>query len=213
MYENLHGVRSGRVEPALCILCVKFSFLFSEPCGVTTMNNSYKFLAVAATVAFLAGCPSHRTKDPVENKPTESTMPPKDGGATTEMSLIDRLKDPNALDNEPCLKARTINFDLDQTSVKSDFQEMLNCHALYLSVHPSARLNLEGNADERGSREYNRGLGERRGNAVNDMLQAQGGKSEQISVISYGEERPTCNDSNEECWAQNRRVDLVYTAK
>jgi peptidoglycan-associated lipoprotein len=74
-------------------------------------------------------------------------------------------------------------------------------------------MNLEGNADERGSREYNLGLGERRGNAVSSALQAQGGSGSQVSVVSYGEERPVCTDSNEDCWARNRRVEIVYTAK
>jgi peptidoglycan-associated lipoprotein len=74
-------------------------------------------------------------------------------------------------------------------------------------------MNLEGNADERGSREYNLGLGERRGNAVSSALQANGGSGSQITVVSYGEERPTCTQSSEDCWAKNRRVEIVYTAK
>ena len=74
-------------------------------------------------------------------------------------------------------------------------------------------MNLEGHADERGSREYNMGLAERRGNAVSSALQANGGSGSQISVISYGEERPACTDSSEDCWAKNRRVEIVYTAK
>jgi peptidoglycan-associated lipoprotein len=74
-------------------------------------------------------------------------------------------------------------------------------------------MTLEGNADERGSREYNMGLGERRGNAVSSALQANGGSAGQITVVSYGEERPVCNESNEGCWSQNRRVEIVYTAK
>jgi peptidoglycan-associated lipoprotein len=74
-------------------------------------------------------------------------------------------------------------------------------------------MTLEGNADERGSREYNLGLGERRGNAVSSALQANGGSGSQITVVSYGEERPTCTASSEDCWAKNRRVEIVYTAK
>jgi peptidoglycan-associated lipoprotein len=74
-------------------------------------------------------------------------------------------------------------------------------------------MTLEGNADERGSREYNLGLGERRGNAVSSALQANGGSAGQITVVSYGEERPTCTTSGEDCWAKNRRVEIVYTAK
>jgi peptidoglycan-associated lipoprotein len=74
-------------------------------------------------------------------------------------------------------------------------------------------MTLEGNTDERGSREYNMGLGERRGNAVSSALQANGGAASQLNVVSYGEERPTCTDSNEDCWGKNRRVEIVYTAK
>ena len=87
------------------------------------------------------------------------------------------------------------------------------CHAKYLRDRPTARLRLEGNADERGSREYNLGLGERRGNAVSSALQASGGSASQQTVVSYGEERPVCNEGGESCWSQNRRVELVYSAK
>jgi peptidoglycan-associated lipoprotein len=74
-------------------------------------------------------------------------------------------------------------------------------------------MTLEGNADERGSREYNMGLGERRANTVSSALQANGGSAGQITVVSYGEERPTCTESSEDCWAKNRRVEIVYTEK
>jgi peptidoglycan-associated lipoprotein len=91
--------------------------------------------------------------------------------------------------------------------------EMLKCHGKWLSANPGARISLEGHADERGTREYNLGLGERRGNAVRDMLLANGGRSEQVAVVSYGEERPICTDSDESCWGKNRRAEIVYTAK
>jgi peptidoglycan-associated lipoprotein len=74
-------------------------------------------------------------------------------------------------------------------------------------------MTLEGHADERGTREYNLGLGERRGNAVSGLMSAQGARGDQLSVVSYGEERPTCRVSTEDCWAMNRRVEIVYTAK
>ena len=101
--------------------------------------------------------------------------------------------------------------DLD--ALRPEFQAAMSCHAKYLRDRPSSRITLEGNADERGSREYNLGLGERRGNAVSSALQANGGSGSQLTVVSYGEERPTCTDSNEDCWAKNRRVEIVYTAK
>jgi arabinose-5-phosphate isomerase len=87
------------------------------------------------------------------------------------------------------------------------------CHAKFLNDVPSSRVTLEGNADERGTREYNLGLGERRGNAVSGALQGAGGSAAQLTVVSYGEERPVCNDTSESCWSQNRRVEIVSTAK
>jgi peptidoglycan-associated lipoprotein len=120
---------------------------------------------------------------------------------------------PSDLDTDACLRQRVVYFDLDQDAVKPEFQAIMACHAKYLNDRPSARINLEGNTDERGSREYNMGLGERRGNAVSSALQAAGGSGSQLSVVSYGEERPVCTESTEECWAKNRRVEIVYTAK
>ena len=106
---------------------------------------------------------------------------------------------------------RTVSFDLDRTEIKPEFMEMVGCHAKFLVKNPSYKLTLEGHADERGTREYNLGLGERRGNAVSDMLKAQSADGGQISVVSYGEERPTCTESDDGCWAQNRRAEFVYS--
>ena len=120
---------------------------------------------------------------------------------------------PEDLDTDACLRQRIVYFDFDQDTIKPEFQAAMACHAKYLRDRPSARMTLEGNTDERGSREYNMGLGERRGNAVSSALQANGGNASQLNVVSYGEERPTCTDSNEDCWAKNRRVEIVYTVK
>jgi peptidoglycan-associated lipoprotein len=106
-----------------------------------------------------------------------------------------------------------IYFDFDQDNVRPEFQAAMACHAKYLRDRPTARLTLEGNADERGSREYNLGLAERRGNAVSSSLQANGGSASQMQVVSYGEERPVCTESSEDCWARNRRVELNYTSR
>ena len=120
---------------------------------------------------------------------------------------------PEDLDTDACLRNRIVYFDFDMDNVRPEFQDEMACHAKYLRDRPSSRMTLEGNADERGSREYNLGLGERRGNAVSSALQANGGSASQVTVVSYGEERPTCNASTEDCWAKNRRVEIVYTAK
>ena len=106
-----------------------------------------------------------------------------------------------------------IYFDFDKSDIKSDFDNIIACHAKYLRDRPMARMTLEGNTDERGTREYNLGLGERRGNSVESALEAAGASSDQIKVVSYGEERPVCREHNEDCWSKNRRAEIVYTAK
>ena len=172
------------------------------------MNTTTRVVMLSLlSVAVLAGC-----------KKTVKETPPADttGGTTapvTDTTTTAGAYGPNDLDTDACLRQRVVYFDLDQDALKPEFQAIVGCHAKYLRDRPSSRMNLEGNADERGSREYNLGLGERRGNAVSSAVQAQGGSGSQISVVSYGEERPTCTDSNEDCWARNRRVEIVYTAK
>ena len=180
------------------------------------MNASASRIARTLLLAALAsviavGC----SKKVKETPPTDTgastgttTTPVDDGGATRPGAY-----GPNDLDTDACLRNRVVYFDLDQDALKPEFQAAMACHAKYLRDRPTARLRLEGNADERGSREYNLGLGERRGNAVSSALQASGGSASQQTVVSYGEERPVCNEAGEGCWSQNRRVELVYSAK
>ena len=104
-------------------------------------------------------------------------------------------------------------FESDQTELSPQAIATLDKQAQWLQQYNRYSFTIEGHADERGTREYNLGLGERRGNAVGGALQANGGSAGQITVVSYGEERPTCNDTAESCWQQNRRVEIVYTAK
>ncbi len=160
------------------------------------------------SVAVLAGC----------KKTVKEEAPPMAGPGTstapmTDMPTTAGAYGPNDLDTDACLRQRVVYFDLDQDALKPEYQAIVACHSKYLRDRPTSRVNLEGNADERGSREYNLGLAERRGNAVSSAMQAQGGSSGQQSVISYGEERPVCTESGEGCWARNRRVEIVYTAK
>ncbi len=114
---------------------------------------------------------------------------------------------------ESLLSKRVIYFDFDKSTVRPEFRGIVSAHAKYAASHSSARMTLEGHADERGTREYNLGLGERRGNAVMGLMSAQSARGSQQVVVSYGEERPTCRVSDEDCWAQNRRVEIVYTAR
>jgi peptidoglycan-associated lipoprotein len=174
------------------------------------MNTTTRVVMLSLlSVAVLAGCKSKAAKD--TPPPTDTTG--SDTGVVTDGTTTAGAYGPNDLDTDSCLRQRVVYFDLDQYVVKSEYQAIINCHAKYLRDRPSSRLTLEGNTDERGSREYNLGLGERRGNAVSSAVQASGGSGTQLNVVSYGEERPVCTDSNEDCWARNRRVEIVYSAK
>jgi len=170
------------------------------------MNATAKILLTAVLCTAAVAC----------SKKVKETPPVDTGPATapvTDTATTPGMYGPEDLDTDACLRQRVVYFDFDQDVLRPEFQAAMACHAKYLRDRPTSRMTLEGNADERGSREYNFGLGERRGNAVSSALQANGGSASQVTVVSYGEERPTCNASTEDCWAKNRRVEIVYTAR
>lgn len=111
---------------------------------------------------------------------------------------------------EGLLAQRVVYFDFDSSVVHDDAMAMLRAHADYLSNHGDTTVTVEGHCDERGTREYNIALGERRADAVRRILMANGAAASQIKVVSYGEERPAALGHNEQAWAQNRRAELVY---
>jgi len=173
-----------------------------------TMKNIVRVAFSILLVAGVAACAKKAVKPapaPVDNSSSSlgNTAPADNGGRYTRDSL----------DTDSCLRQRVVYFDLDKSEIKSEFQAQMSCHAAYLKQFPQSRVTLEGNTDERGSREYNLGLGERRGNAVQSALSAAGASSSQLNVTSYGEERPVCRQHDESCWSKNRRVEIVYTAK
>ncbi len=117
--------------------------------------------------------------------------------------------DPLADPNSP-LTVRTIYFEYDSITINPEGQSALNAHAEYLSLNPDKTLVVEGHTDERGTREYNLSLGERRARSVADFLTASGVQGQQIEVRSYGEENPVALDHSEPAWQLNRRVELLY---
>jgi peptidoglycan-associated lipoprotein len=174
---------------------------------MNAMKNVTTRVLITAVLCVAAVACSKKVKE-VPPPATPTTTAP-----STEAPATAGVYGPGDLDTDACLRTRVVYFDYDQDALRPEFQAAMACHAKYLRDRPSSRMTLEGNADERGSREYNLGLGERRGNAVSSALQANGGSGSQVTVVSYGEERPTCTASGEDCWAKNRRVEIVYTAK
>jgi peptidoglycan-associated lipoprotein len=165
-------------------------------------------LSVAAAAFSLAAC--HRG-DTVADTST-STPVSSDNGLSTQGNNGGGGVQVSPLEAEQArlLQQLVVYFDYDQAEIRPEFNAQLAAHAAYLSKNANARLRLEGHTDERGSREYNIGLGERRAQAVRRVLMLQGATAEQISTVSYGEERPAATGSDEESWRLNRRVELVY---
>lgn len=108
------------------------------------------------------------------------------------------------------LSRLVIYFDFDRSEIRSDFNDTLRAHGAFLAENGDRQIRLEGHADERGSREYNIGLGERRAQAVRRVLMLQGAAADQVGTVSYGEERPAALGSDENAYSLNRRVELVY---
>lgn len=177
------------------------------------MSTALRWLMAIMIAMAIAACqpkPKPAAPAPVTEEPAEA--PP---AVTTEAAPNPQdYTDVRNFDNpQSLLSKRVIYFDFDKSVVKPEYRPILAAHAAYLAAHSSARVTLEGHADERGTREYNLGLGERRGNAAMGLMSAQGARGDQLTVVSYGEERPVCRISDEDCWAQNRRVEIVYTAR
>ncbi len=115
------------------------------------------------------------------------------------------LKDPANV-----LSKRSVYYDFDKFDIKDEFKPIIEAHARYLRENGAARMLIQGNTDERGSREYNVALGQRRSDAVRRMLMLLGARDDQIEAVSLGEEKPRAQGSTEEAYAENRRSDMLY---
>ena len=142
------------------------------------------------------------------NQPEQTTA---DTGRTTDTDVSGRGTDANEQMKQQAIQTGTIiYFDYDRAEIKPEFVPIVTAHAKYLNTSSTNKIRLEGHSDERGSREYNIGLGERRAQAVRRALMLQGVTEAQITTVSYGEERPAVQGSDESAYAKNRRVELVY---
>ncbi len=168
--------------------------------------RSVFFVLLAAVALTFTAC---------RNQPVADTGPTDTGasaGATTDRSGGSGVITESPLEAEQrrLLGQLVVYFDYDQADIKPEFNALLQAHGRNLAANPNMQVRLEGHTDERGSREYNIGLGERRAQAVRRVLTLQGAAATQLTTVSYGEERPAQTGSDEESWRLNRRVELVY---
>jgi peptidoglycan-associated lipoprotein len=179
------------------------------------MNTTWRILLALVFAVAISACKTTEPEETTEPTDTTDDAPAEVTEATTTAALDSRdYTDSRNFDNsESLLSKRVIYFDFDKSEVKSEYRAIVAAHAAYVSANRSARVTLEGHADERGTREYNLGLAERRGNSISGLLSAAGAMGSQLDTVSYGEERPVCRVSDENCWWQNRRVEIVYTAR
>ena len=165
------------------------------------MKNYVSITLVLASVALLAGCPSKpKEQPPVAQTPTTSDTSGMDtSGVTSDETAI---QGPSG----ELLSKRIVYFDFDRADIRADAGPVLEGQSGWLSHYPSVRVRIEGNCDERGTREYNFALGARRADAVRDFLVAHGVAAARITPISYGKEQPIDPGSTEEAHAQNRNA-------
>jgi peptidoglycan-associated lipoprotein len=187
-----------------------------------TILPSARLLGVAVAAALLAACASTPLDTKTDPAPIRdgSTAAAASGAATGTGTAVDQravqpvdttggrgdpLNDPGG-----ALAKRSIFFDFDQFVVRADFTPVIEAHGRYLAASKSRNIKLEGNADERGSREYNLALGQKRAEAVRSRLKLLGVADSQMETVSFGEEKPRATGNDESAWAENRRVDIVY---
>jgi peptidoglycan-associated lipoprotein len=172
------------------------------------MKPQMNSIIALALVALLAGCSTAAKKGggaDVEDRSLGAGGVETSGAAGTSSYAGASLTDPNSP-----LSRRVIYFEYDSDTILPEDQELITAHAGYLSAHPEQTVTLEGHADERGSPEYNIGLGDRRAQNVKRALELQGVGSQQITVVSYGEEKPAAEGHSEAAYRLNRRVEIVY---
>ncbi len=185
------------------------------------MSRTSRFLGAAALALALAGCGSSVKLDeqspaPVDDRsgtPTAGAQGAVTAGAgesTRQVTPVtidprDALNDPNS----PLAK-RSIYFDFDSYSIREEFRGTVEAHARFLNTNKNIRVVIQGNTDERGTREYNLALGQKRAEAVRKALSALGVPDSQVEAVSFGEEKPRATGTDDAAFAENRRADLAY---
>ena len=168
-----------------------------------------KKLIIPTLLALLvAGCSS--TPDSGDGVPVEG----RDGVATVNAGGVDGRKLPPELtDPKNILSKRSVYFDYDRFDVKTEYKDLVTAHAKFLASRPQFKMLIQGNTDDRGSREYNLALGQKRADAIKKMLTMLGAREDQVESVSLGEEKPKNEGQNEAAWAENRRGDMLYNGE
>lgn len=172
------------------------------------MKSKLLLVSVLLSAAVLAGCASSGKKSSTDAVESGDTSGLNTSGNAGYESPIGRPIDVEP--SGPDISQNIILFDFDSAQIKPQYQSVIANHAKYLTANPNTRVRLEGHTDERGTREYNVGLGERRASSVAQALELRGVSPQQISIVSYGEERPVALGHDESAWSQNRRVEILY---
>jgi peptidoglycan-associated lipoprotein len=183
-----------------------------------------KWILGAVFVAAIAGCSSKPTQNaPVEDRSLTGTPPSTTGGATSTGvgtggvsgtpgvgvgGAGNPLRDPNNI-----LSKRSVYFDYDQFTIKDDYKPMIEAHAKYLQANRAARATLQGHTDERGTREYNIALGQKRADSVKKLMVLLGANEVQIETVSFGKEKPRREGHDESSWSENRRVEILHAGE
>jgi peptidoglycan-associated lipoprotein len=181
-----------------------------------------KWIIAAFIIAALAGCKSTDTQNPapVEDGAPAATAPAAGGATTASVGTAGvsgtpaggagaaALRDPNNI-----LSKRSIYFDYDQFVIKDEYRPIIEAHAKYLQANKQARATLQGHTDERGTREYNIALGQKRADSVKKLMILLGASEIQIETVSFGKEKPRREGHDESSWAENRRVEILHAGE
>ncbi len=168
-------------------------------------NTTIGMVAVLAAGMLFAGCAKKEvvgaaTPAGGATAAAGATIKPSTSAAPATSAVSTAVQEPSS---------HSVYFAFDKSELDAAAQAILDANAAWLKAHPGSSITIEGNCDERGSREYNLALGQRRADSVRDYLVSHGVSTGDISTVSFGEERPACTGSGEACWAQNRRADIV----
>jgi peptidoglycan-associated lipoprotein len=169
-------------------------------------------LAVSAVaLAVLSACASEVTKpessSPASTASSAPVAPPAQAAATSHQGVSGSAL---GAEQRSTIDKRSVYYDFDAFALKAEYTPVVDAQASYLKQHPGASVRVEGNCDERGSREYNLALGQRRADSVAKMLELAGVSTSQIEAVSYGKEKPRASGHDEQAWSQNRRSDFDY---